>query len=405
MLVAEWYEVSSTPAEPASPVATARQLQSELLRWLVKEAYPLWSSAGMDQTRGGFHERLAMDGTALREARRARVPPRQAYAFARAPEAAWRGDAIGIVAAGLHEFQRQYRRADGLYRTLVAPDGTPLDDAALLYDQAFALLGFAAARRLLGPGHGWEHAGLALLELLHSHLRREDAGFDSGLPARLPLLSNPHMHLFEALLDWRDLGTGIDTPWRRSTDDIGALALSHLIDADTGVVREVYDAGWSRAPGLAGRIIESGHLYEWAWLLLRWNPAPASAARFAACRLIELGERCVLRNGLVADMVLDDLSVHRSTARLWPQAERLKALALAAALTGEEHYWVRACAAASALQRYLRTPVAGLWYDRAGVDGALIAEPAPASSFYHIVAAILALNSALNSQQSDQGHG
>jgi len=36
------------------------------------------------------------------------------------------GDAEGVVARGLRYFLSRYRRADGLYRTLVAGDGRPL---------------------------------------------------------------------------------------------------------------------------------------------------------------------------------------------------------------------------------------------------------------------------------------
>jgi mannose-6-phosphate isomerase len=42
--------------------------------------------------------------------------------------------------------------------------------------------------------------------------------------------------------------------------------------------------------------------------------------------------------------------------------------------------------------RYLDTPVPGLWYDRIDADGKLVDEPAPASSFYHLVAAIAELS-------------
>ena len=402
MVVADGSEVSCASTVPVGAPPAAWPQQVELLRWLVDEAYPLWARAGVDRKDGGFHERLAMDGTPLREPRRARVPPRQAYAFAHAPEAGWQGDAIALVEAGLRDFRNKYLRADGLYRTLAAADGTPLDDSALLYDQAFALLGFAAARRLVGPGHGWQHAALELLEVLQRLLRRPDAGFDSGLPLRLPLLSNPHMHLFEALLDWRELGG--DAQWRQAADELGALALNRLIDARSGVIREVFADGWARAPGINGRLIEPGHLFEWAWLLLRWNAAPQSASRAAAVRLIELGERCLTSRGLVMDAVLDDLGAHRSSARLWPQAERQKAVALAAALTGEERYWLRACDAARALLSYLRTSVVGLWYDQFDPDGSLVAEPAPASSFYHIVAAILVYTSAVAGRNFNEEH-
>jgi mannose-6-phosphate isomerase len=48
-----------------------------------------------------------------------------------------------------------------------------------------------------------------------------------------------------------------------------------------------------------------------------------------------------------------------------------------------------------ALLRYLDTPVAGLWRDRMQLDGSFVDEPAPASSFYHIVCAIAELDRAI----------
>jgi mannose-6-phosphate isomerase len=47
-----------------------------------------------------------------------------------------------------------------------------------------------------------------------------------------------------------------------------------------------------------------------------------------------------------------------------------------------------AVAAAQALLRYLETPIPGLWYDRIDARGKLIDEPAPASTFYHLVVAV-----------------
>ena len=62
--------------------------------------------------------------------------------------------------------------------------------------------------------------------------------------------------------------------------------------------------------------------------------------------------------------------------------------ALAARLTGEAKYFAIAASAADALQPYLATPIPGLWYDRIDVNGNIVDEPAPASSFYHLVVAV-----------------
>lgn len=385
----------NTPGSPATAGAmpAARRLQQRLIDWLRHRAYPIWSTAGVDARSGAFQERLSQDGTPLAEPRRARVQPRQIYAFARALHLGWHGDARAIVERGSAYFLTHYRRPDGLYRTLVATDGTTLDNSVLLYDQAFALLGLAAARRLLGPDPALEEAGGALIDALYSQLKRVGPGFYSGLPARFPLLSNPHMHLLESALAWCEISS--EPAWRTLAEDLGELALTRLIDSHSGIMRETFDETWAPAGGLDGRRIEPGHQFEWAWLLLRWRPDNDSPARRAALRLIEIGEQSGIHNGLAIDALLDDLSVHEAGARLWPQTERLKAAALAAVITGDARHWVSAAAAAQGLLRYLSTPVAGLWYDRIGADGAPHAAPAPASSFYHLVAAIEALTDAL----------
>jgi len=118
-------------------------------------------------------------------------------------------------------------------------------------------------------------------------------------------------------------------------------------------------------------------------------------------------------NPLPAPIVLDDEptvggvfdqldrtgQVVTTTKRLWPQTERVKAAALAARITKDECYWGMAAAAANGLLRYLSTDVRGLWYDRLTSEGTFIREPAPASSFYHIVAAVAELSTSLDATE------
>lgn len=385
--------MSPTTLVADSVEASARQQEQRLRQWLLESAYPLWSQRGVDDGRGGFFERLAQDGRPLDEPRRARVQPRQVYSFAQAPGLGWRGPARAIVERGIEYFLRHYRREDGLYRTLVAADGTPLDNSVLLYDQAFALLGLASAQRLLGTDPLFEEAATDLFDTLYGTLKRTGAGFCSGLPERFPLLSNPHMHLFEAALAWCEISD--DPAWKALADEIGELALSRFIDSTSGALRESFDETWSPAPGAEGRRVEPGHQFEWAWLLLRWRPEPERAAYRAALRLIDIGEQHGVRRGLAIDALLDDLTPLETTARLWPQTERLKASALAASMTGQARYWESATSAAAGLMRYFGTTTAGLWYDRQNAEGVFHVGPAPASSFYHIVAAAVTFKESL----------
>ena len=366
--------------------ARIHQQHSQLCGWLCDSAYPLWSTRGRDPA-GGFHERLAQNGASLIEPRRSRVNPRQAYCFAVAPSLGWRGDSAALVKHALDYFVARYQRPDGLFRTLVAADGSALDDRALLYDQAFGLLAFNVAAAVGQSRAEREHQAQVLLTLVLKNMRRTGQGFDTGVPPSQPLQSNPHMHLFEAALAGCEMCSE-SALWTHLADEIAELALNKFIDPHTGALREFFDENWSPAPGIPGRLVEPGHQFEWAWLLLRWGGAKNARARAAALELIEVGETHGMRNGLAINSMLDDFSAHDAGARLWPQTERLKAAAIAARLTGDARYFSMAVAAADGLLRYLDCPVPGLWYDRIDADGKLVDEPAPASSFYHLVAAI-----------------
>jgi mannose-6-phosphate isomerase len=297
------------------------------------------------------------------------------------------------VTAGLEYFLAHYRRSDGLFRTLVADDGTTLDDRAFLYDQAFVLLALAESQTLLGRQPELLQTAQFLRVALYERMKRASAGFSSGVPDALPLQSNPHMHLFESALSWTRVDA--DPAWQALADEIVALALSRFIDPVTGALREHFDANWSPLAGTLGRIVEPGHQFEWAWLLLCWGRTVGAGASQAAARLVQIGETYGIRGGVALNALLDDFSIHDAEARLWPQTERLKAAALMAATTGDARFWSAAVQAAQGLRRYLETDSPGLWYDRLKADGQFVQQSAPASSFYHIVCAIDELGAAL----------
>jgi mannose/cellobiose epimerase-like protein (N-acyl-D-glucosamine 2-epimerase family) len=360
-------------------------LHSRLCSWLNDAAYPLWSTKGVDPA-GGFHERLAQDATPLADRRRSRVTPRQAYCFAMGPSLGWRGDAAALVEHGLTFWYEKFQRPDGLFRTLINADGSVADDRALTYDQAFGLLAFHLGATLGDWRAVRERQARELLHVVLTHTKRPTGGFENGVPTSLPLESNPHMHLFEAMLAGCEVSSETSL-WKPLADEIGEFALAHFFDRN-GLLHEFFGVDWNFAPGTPGRIVEPGHQYEWAWLLLRWAGDKHPKARATALKLIEITEAHCIRDGLALQQVLDDFSPHDASARLWPQTERLKAAALAARTTGDARYGTIAIAATEAMLRYLDTPIAGLWYDRIGADGKLVDEPAPASSFYHLVVAV-----------------
>ncbi len=312
---------------------------------------------------------------------------RQLYAFARAADLGWAGDATELMAGGWEYFFRNYRRADGLYRTLVAPDGTVLDDRALLYDQAFVLLALAQSHCRSGPASAPLAAAVHLRGRLFDLLKCAGPGYRSGVPEGFPLLSNPHMHLLEAVQSWALIDE--DPAWQSMADEIVALALGHMIDPVVGALSERFDEHWQALSGDGDRLIEPGHQFEWAWLLLRARGfAPLDQSIEAAKRLVDIGENYGVHRGAAVMSLNADLSVHDGQARLWAQTERLKAALALARLTHDSRYWNMATLAVRSMWRYLAASAPGLWHDRLNADGTFLAEPAPASTFYHLVVAI-----------------
>jgi mannose-6-phosphate isomerase len=196
------------------------------------------------------------------------------------------------------------------------------------------------------------------------------------------------MHLLEACLAWAEIGN--DTGWRGWSEEIVGLATTRLVSA-AGAIGENFDRSWNPAPAFAGRIIEPGHQYEWAWLLMRCGGYRANVNRATALRLIAFGESWGIRDGTAINAILVDGCPYDAKARLWPQTERLKAALLALELTGEAKYLDIAVEATTSILSYLDTEVAGLWHDERLADGSFAPAPSPASNFYHLVGAISAI--------------
>ncbi|WP_312146129.1 AGE family epimerase/isomerase [Brevundimonas sp.] len=356
--------------------------------WLRARALPLWSTLGQRDD-GAFAEVLALDGRRVDAARRARVQARQIYVFARAGLMGWEGPWKRIVAAGLENLEAEFVRADGQMRTRLTPDGSPLDERAMVYDQAFLLLALATALKAGVGGADVEARGQALLRLLMERSDENGALREEGTH---PFQSNAHMHLLEAALAWEEVS---DAPvWTEASDRIVELARTTFIDPKTGRLREFFDATWAPAAGEDGRLVEPGHQFEWAWLLVRYASARSNEDILAvARRLHALGREGVCERRRVAVNALNDDGEMRTTrARLWPQTEWLKsAVILANSAPGQERvaYLEDAAEALRALWLYL-TPD-GLWRDTLLENGKFIEEPSPASSLYHIVAAFAQL--------------
>jgi mannose/cellobiose epimerase-like protein (N-acyl-D-glucosamine 2-epimerase family) len=362
---------------------------SELRRWLFDVALPLWWSLGADRLHGGFYEAIDLDGTPCPGPHRARSIARMAFSYCEAGRLGWNGPWREAAQHALHFLSKYFVTDDATVASVVDCQGQIDKPDFDLYDQAFALLAFASGHGAFGPAAGWRSKAIALRTALQRSYAHPLGGFMEDRAGRLPLRANPHMHLLEAALAW--LAIDDDPGWRTMTDEIAQLCLKKFIDPGTGALREFFAADWSPAPGIEGQICEPGHHYEWAFLLNRRARLTDREKPGEISRLIAFADAAGIdaRRGVVINAVLSDRIIHDPVARLWAQAERIRAYCIDFRPNDE------IAAAIAALRRFLATPTSGLWYDQLNANGIFLTEPARATSLYHIVGSVVELSTLL----------
>jgi mannose-6-phosphate isomerase len=394
-------EESHLPGEAAVLAADDR-----LLTWLRDQALPLWDRHGVDRRAGGFFESLSAGAPrfeleAAGSVRRGRVVARQTYVFDLGRRLGWRSACDSPAEHGCNFLLSHLQADDGLFHTAVDAQSRRPQASFSLYEQAFCLFALARLNPSAATRLGIEATAMRCLERLRSVYGRTLGGFEESQPRSLPLKSNPHMHLLEAALEWIAAARGnAQRPWIDLARELVGLCLTRFRDASTGAIREYFDYQWQAMPGEDGHILEPGHQFEWAWLLMQWANSPhCGSAERAACLgaarcLIEIAETWGVDagRGVAINELWDDMTAKDSAAKFWPQTERLKAwcavleqaeTAADAGLAGRN-----VVAAAAGVTKYLRADIPGLWYETCLPDGTFPEGPCKASSFYHVAGAI-----------------
>jgi mannose-6-phosphate isomerase len=312
-----------------------------------------------------------------------RVQARQTAVYALAGRLGWTGPWREAVEAGVAVLIGPARAPGGGPVHMLAPDGAVADARTDLYDRAFFLFALAhAAEALKRDALIGECA-----TLMDALIALPQGGFDEGAVAPSPpRRQNPHMHLFEAMLALSAV-TGAQR-WRDGADALGVLFRDRFYQAQAGLLPEYFDDAW-RPQDI---VVEPGHHYEWAWLLGEWARAGGDGLWTAQSAMIAFAERHgIAPHGACYDELHAGGGVRSDTSRLWPNTERIKAGLALYEHTRAPDALAIAAAGCEALFAYLDTPMRGLWRDRRRADGSFVDEPAPASSFYHIVMAFAEL--------------
>lgn len=368
-----------------SPDDGARPIIGRSKSVMIDFALPLWSSTGWDDKVGGFIERLFDNGARdLSAPRRVRVQARQIYCYAKAAHLGWYPQGVEIAHKSLDYMLATAKSPDGKpgFVHILAPDGSVLNPLRDTYDHAFILLALATVYQLDRDVKVRAEID-SLMHFIDTQLRSPDGGYVEGVPAAMPRRQNPQMHLFEAFVAAFDATH--DPAFQQRAGDIFGLFVSNLFDARTGVLGEYFEQDWSRIEPVS---VEPGHQAEWVWLLKQFERITGCPTAKYRAPLLEAALRYRDATGCLIDESDVQGNVVKSTRRLWPQTEIVKAW-LAQAESGVAGAADEAREALARLDKYyLQHPVKGGWYDQFDAEGNSLVDTIPASSFYHILCAI-----------------
>src|SRR5262249_57783740 len=115
-----------------------------------------------------------------------------------------------------------------------------------------------------------------------------------------------------------------------------------------------------------------------------WAQLTGRKAPEATPRLIAFADAFGLdaRRGVAVNAVLADGRIHDPVARLWAQAERIRAY------LAQHRSAADIAAAIKGLRRFLATPAEGVWFAQLGADDVVVIHPARAPCLYHIICAL-----------------
>jgi len=356
--------------------------------WLRESALPLWASRGFDPDRGAFEEQLDFSGAAVINApRRLMVQARQIIVYAAAALSGDYPPVAVLVSRATRAMIRDYLCADGQPGWVFSVDrsGRVVEPKRDLYAHAFVISALAWAMRL-DPDPAFETA-LSATELIleDDFADAENGGYWDSIP-RVDSLrrQNPHMHLLEAFVALYET-TKRDNVLERGKKLV-ELSLTRFLDPATGALREFYSNTWRVHPRPGEGSVEPGHLFEWAWLLRRFEAVTGQDQTVATTSLIDMAIRYGF--GDSRDRVVDEIGengeIRAESSRLWSHAEALKALTTEATRGNLVHSHAIEPICRRLSDVYCRKEFEGGWIDHVDKKDRTLSMMMPASTLYHV---------------------
>ena len=370
------------------------ELSNNFFRTFTDKTLPFLSEHGWDKKYGGLFETLDSQGKkGPEDFRRVMVHGRQLFVFSR-----WSG------LTGDKTFERMANNifayltnnfwdldCEGWY-SRVTIDGKPLDLTKDLYAHAFVLFGLVHYAEYIGKrdAEPWIRKTIRVLQ---EHFLRSDGSYkekmnrcflDKTVNQRS---QNPHMHLLEAALALSKCYEG--NQYSSLVKSLLTLFCETFLDKKKLIIREYLNRNFNPNKEI-GHIIEPGHHYEWAWLL-NWT-----AETLDQPELKGLGARILSQSlefgwdtefeGVFDQINAKDVTILKSSKRLWPVLELIKALCV---YPSEQNFIYLKNCLETVLEHYFNET--GTWVEHYTQNWQVLSDKMPVSSAYHLGMACLEL--------------
>jgi mannose/cellobiose epimerase-like protein (N-acyl-D-glucosamine 2-epimerase family) len=367
--------------------------------WLCEFALPLWANQGFDRSHGAFHEQLDFSlAPVLNVPSRLMVQSRQVAVFAAAALSGRFSGGREIALLAAENMVHRYERADGDPGWILSIGRTDNSSNHLrdLYAHAFALFGLAWVLRLEKRQTFLDAIDRTLAFLDDFMADPVAGGYWDSIPRTDNLRrQNPHMHLFEAFIALYE-ATG-DRSFLSRSKTLRNLAIERFLVPQGGALREYFFDDWSVAPSEGSGSVEPGHLFEWSWLLRRYQTASGEDQSDPIDRMMTLAIDRGLDegSGRIVDKIGENGTLVDASSRSWPHAEALKALTA----VSPELDSTRVHSITAILNRlmtiYCPLSLAGGWQDHFNSMDLPMRTSIPASTLYHLYFGITAVEDAI----------
>jgi len=248
---------------------------TELKNKLISSWIPKWNSHFIDNQYGGYHERLTNDFTPIdMKEKRLHGQCRQIYTYSHGFIEGADKSIIDSTHKSIDFLINKYKTdIEGGWTSSISNDGKEQNNKYDLYRYAFTILAFIFYYKATKDNEALKHAHNTICFIDENFRFKNGKGFHEELdinlkPQKKIRRQNPHMHLLEAcLFAYEETNQSI---YLKISKEIIEIFKEYFYDNQNNCLIEFFEDDLTKH-NEQGNLIETGHHFEWAWLLNKYT--------------------------------------------------------------------------------------------------------------------------------------